>query len=317
MYPAVLPYLRCPVCRAGLAVAETGRAGTAPRTAPRATAAGAVLRCPSGHSFDVARHGYVDLTGGRATHPGDTAEMVAARAALLNAGHYRPLAQAIVAAAAPAAPPGLVVEVGAGTGYYLAALLDARPAEVGLAVDVSKPALRRAATAHPRVSAVRADVWRGLPLADGTASLLLDAFAPRSGAEFHRVLRADGALLVVTPTAEHLRELVAAGGLLTVDPDKEERLAATLERWFSLTHSVRLDWPLRLARDEAHALVAMGPSAWHAAPASIAAALAPLGEPVALTASVRLTLWHPRPIPDAARGGPGEPARSSVPARRS
>ena len=46
------------------------------------------LRCPRRHSFDIARQGYVDLRAGRAPHAGDTAEMVAARADFLAAGHY-------------------------------------------------------------------------------------------------------------------------------------------------------------------------------------------------------------------------------------
>ena len=68
----------------------------------------------------------------------------------------------------------------------------------GLAVDVSKPALRRAAQAHPRAAAIRADLWRRLPVSDGVAALILNVFAPRNGPEYHRVLRPDGLLLVVT-----------------------------------------------------------------------------------------------------------------------
>lgn len=243
------------------------------------------------------------------THGGDTAEMVAARATLLGAGHYAPLAAAIVdaAAAAPDAsgpataapggtrrPPGLAVDVGAGTGHYLASLLDARPADVGLALDVSKAALRRAAGAHPRLAAVRADAWRRLPVADGAAGLVLDVFAPRSGAEFHRILRPDGALVVATPTPAHLRELVDAAGLVTVDPEKEERLASALEPWFTPAGSADCTWSIQLSPGEARALVAMGPSARHRSAEQIAAGVARLGEPVALTGSVRVSIWRPR-----------------------
>ncbi len=314
MYPAVVHHLRCPVCRAELTAApdtdavpdaavSPDAAATPEAAAPQAQAAsGAALRCPAGHSFDVARQGDVDLTGGHLTHAGDTAEMVAARAALLGAGHYRPLADAIVAVAGRYAPPGLVVDIGAGTGYYLHALLAARPTDPGLALDVSKAALRRAGAAHPRLAAVRADAWRRLPVADGTASLLLDAFAPRSGAEFRRILRPDGALVVVTPTDDHLRELVEAAGLLTVDRAKQERLAAALRRWFIMIHAEYVSWPLRLSQEEARALVAMGPSAHHADPVGTAGALAALGSPVAVGASVRLTIWRPRPEPEEHRG---------------
>jgi 23S rRNA (guanine745-N1)-methyltransferase len=55
----------------------------------------------------------------------------------------------------------------------------------------------------------------GLPLADACADLMLDIFAPRNGAEFHRVLRPGGALLVVTPHPDHLAELVGPLGCST------------------------------------------------------------------------------------------------------
>ena len=86
---------------------------------------------------------------------------------------------------------------------------------------MAKPAARRAARAHPRAGAAVCDVWRGLPLADACADVVLDVFAPRNGAEFRRVLRPGGRLVVVTPTPAHLAELVPLLGLIGVDPDKD------------------------------------------------------------------------------------------------
>src|SRR4051812_49904109 len=102
--------------------------------------------------------------------------MVQARAAFLSSGAFDPLGEAVAAAVAHAAGeagPGAVVELGAGTGWYLAAAIDRLPARVGVAVDISKAALRRAARAHPRVAAVGADAWRAIPLRDGCAAVVL------------------------------------------------------------------------------------------------------------------------------------------------
>lgn len=282
VHPSVLARLSCPICTAPLHQTE------------------AALRCPAGHSFDRARHGYVDLAGARVTHHGDTAEMVAARAALLAEEHFAPLADALVAAAERYAPArayldGLVVDVGAGTGYYLAALLEHRPTDHGLALDVSKPALRRAAGAHHRAAAARADAWRHLPVGYGVATVLLNVFAPRSGAELRRILRPDGVLLVATPADGHLAELVRAVGLLSVDPAKEQRLAGTLGHWFTPAGREEVCWTLRLSRTAALAAVRMGPSAWHTQPAAVAAAIAALPEPVLVGAAVRISAWRPRP----------------------
>jgi 23S rRNA (guanine745-N1)-methyltransferase len=271
MIDGALPYLRCPICE------------------QRLDRAGQALRCPRGHSFDMARQGYADLSAGRLPHSGDTAEMVADRAAFLAAGHYDFIAEAL-AAEIPEAPtaPGLVIDAGTGTGSYLSRVLDAAPAAVGLGLDVSKPALRRAARAHPRAAAVLADLWRPLPLADGSATLIINVFAPRNGAEFRRVLRADGLLLVVTPAPDHLRELITAHGLIRVDPDKQTRVHETLAAHFTAAPAEPHERRLHLTAAEARTLIGMTPSAHH-----LPAAGLPTTD-VTVTAAVQVTAYHPR-----------------------
>jgi len=236
----VVDVLLCPICRQGL----TRTVGS--------------LRCATGHAFDIARQGYVNLLGAAT---GDTAAMVADRAAFLAGGHYAPLAD-LVAEWAAGCADGLVVDAGAGTGYHLGVVLDRR-GSCGLALDASVVALRRAARAHELMGAVVWDVWRPLPVRDNAAAVVLNVFAPRNGAEFHRVLRPDGTLIVVTPTDEHLAELA---GLLTVDPRKAERLAETLAR-FELVNSQTLRYPMLLHEDDTRRVVGMGPAAHHDRPA--------------------------------------------------
>jgi 23S rRNA (guanine745-N1)-methyltransferase len=225
---------------------------------------GATVACASAHSFDVARHGYVSLLPGDARlGSADTREMVSAREAFLEAGHFVPLADAICDEAERAAGEGPIVDLGAGTGWYLAHLLDRLPDRAGLALDLSKHALRRAARAHPRLGAVACDAWRGLPVRDGVAGLVLSAFAPRNGAEIARVLAPGGALVVVTPTERHLQELVSAFGLLTVDERKEERLAAQLHAQLVRERRVEREWDVELGPEDVVNAVSMGPSAHH------------------------------------------------------
>ncbi|RAG87624.1 23S rRNA methyltransferase [Streptacidiphilus pinicola] len=266
----IVPWLRCPVCGAELALD------------------GNSLRCPARHSFDVAKQGYANLLpGGAHTGTADSAAMVAARVDFLGAGHYAPIADAL-AAATPAGTER-IVDLGAGTGSYLARVLDAVPAAHGLALDISKFALRRAARAHPRAGAVVCDAWQPLPLRDGVADVVLNVFAPRRGEEIRRVLRPGGELLVITPNSRHLGELVRELGLLGVDDRKDERLAKALEPHLAPQGADEVTFTMKLSHAEVATVVGMGPSAWHTDTDALAEGTAALREPVEVTASVLLS----------------------------
>jgi 23S rRNA (guanine745-N1)-methyltransferase len=245
---AAVPLLRCPHCRESLRHGERS------------------LVCSRGHSFDIARQGHVSLLPPRRPSAGDASDMVAARVRFLESGHYVPIAAALVDAAREAAGsrPGWVVDLGAGPGYYLAQVLRALPGRLGIALDASRPALRRAVRADTRIAAVACDLWRRLPLADAAADLAINVFAPRDASEIARVLARDGALVVVTPTARHLRELAQMPGTLSVEADKQARLRRRLSPRLTSIRTAEVEFGLRLDRDAVRALVAMGPSAHHA-----------------------------------------------------
>jgi 23S rRNA (guanine745-N1)-methyltransferase len=277
----VLEFLACPHCGAGLDLD------------------GHAVFCPNGHSYDVARHGYVNLLGGDAsTATADTAAMVAAREAFFGVEHFAPLVRAVADEAqrvAPGEASGCVIDLGAGPGRYLSAVLERLPGSVGLALDLSKYALRRAARRHPRIGAAVCDVWRPLPVRTDVAALVLDVFAPRNGAEIRRVLRRDGALLAVTPTTDHLRELVSALGLLTVGEDKPDRVRRQLAPHLTLVRETPVTFTMTLTAADVHALVAMGPSAWHVDRDHIDRQVRALSEPVTVTAAVTLAEYRPVP----------------------
>jgi 23S rRNA (guanine745-N1)-methyltransferase len=146
--------------------------------------------------------------------------------------------------------------------------------------------LRRAARAHPRIAAVGADAWGRLPLRDASAALVLSVFAPRGGAEIARVLVPGGALVVAAPTDRHLAELVDALGLVGVDPRKRDRIAGQLDPHLAPAGERTVEFPLALDHDAVTALVSMGPTARHADPDTMAAAIAALPDPVHATASI-------------------------------
>jgi 23S rRNA (guanine745-N1)-methyltransferase len=270
--------LQCPVCRRPL---SPGRGS---------------LICSGGHTYDVARQGYVTLLRGlpgRAT--GDDAGMVAARCAIQSAGHFAPLTAALADTAHAMCRPeaSIILDVGAGTGHHLAGVLGALGRARGVALDASVAAARRAARAHPRIAAVRGDTWQGIPLGDAVADLALNVFAPRNGSELGRVLRPGGVVVVVTPRPEHLHEL-AVLHTVRVDSSKRTRLNRQLAAELRPGAIRQLSWTLNLTREEVEAMVRMGPAAKHLSP-DLERRLAELGEPMLVTAAVELSTFT-RPL---------------------
>lgn len=278
MLADLLDELRCPVC--------------AGRLEQHAQA----LQCPQRHTFDIARQGYVNLLAGVPSRTtADTADMVRVRDEFLTAGHYGPLAAKLAATAAATtqhAGDRVVLDVGAGTGYYAAAVLDELPRSRGLAFDASKFAARHAARAHPRLASAVWDAWQPWPVHDESVTVLLNVFAPRNAAEFRRVLRPGGTALIVTPTPAHLAELVEPLGMLTVDQRKDERLEHSFAAHLRLDHREELTFTLTLPADDVRRLVRMGPSSSHVDEAALADRLAALDEPFRATVSVNIARYR-------------------------
>ena len=261
------------------------------------------FRCRQGHSFDIARQGYVALLTPRSrTDSADSAEMVAAREALLGAGHYAPIASAVasavagaVAGAIGAAQPAVtsvdgpvVAEIGAGTGYYLRTALDAvGPSAVGLALDSSRYAARRAAVDVRTVSVV-ADAWAVLPLRDDSVSAVTSVFAPRNPAEIARVMAAGATFVAVTPQPTHLAELREQLTMLTVDEGKVDRLVDKFDGLLRPTGHLDVTFELALGHTDIAALVGMGPSARHVSTADLAEQIEDL--PAVLTVGAAVTV---------------------------
>lgn len=230
-----------------------------------------VYGCDHGHRFDRSKHGYLTLLPPRAPRTvGDDREMLAARAALLGRGAYRPIAEEVARTALPAHPGFVeaslrVADLGCGTGYYSRHLSDVRPDTNFLLADRSPDAVRAALRAVPRATGVVLDIWRPLPLRADIADVVLNVFAPRNPVEFARILRPGGRLVVVVPRPDHLRELRELGRLLDVPAEKAGAVTEQLAAAGLVRRSVAgVQYILEADSDTRALLAGMGPSARHA-----------------------------------------------------
>ena len=204
--------------------------------------------CPNGHSFDVARSGYVNLLqpqDRRSKSPGDTAEAVAARRRFFENGHVQPIVAAIVNAL-PLKQGEALLDAGCGEGHHLEAFRRAYAVEAW-GVDISVPAIELAARGHRQCQWVVANADRLLPFEDGAFAAVTSITARMSSEEFRRVMRPGGALLVVLPAADDLLELRTAVLGAGLERDRTGRTVATFDPFFTLEgretirHVARLD----------------------------------------------------------------------------
>jgi 23S rRNA (guanine745-N1)-methyltransferase len=238
--------LMCPVCRTGLVLND--------RT----------WRCEHGHSYDVAKQGYVNLHVVQHKHsknPGDTPESIQARRAFLSAGHYAPLQQAVVQKIHELRVENLL-DIGCGEGYYTNAMLNEVLQCVG--VDIAKNAVQVAAKLNKAVTWV-VGTGATLPVLDQCIDLCTSLFSPIPKDEILRVLKPEGYLMVVTPGPEHLYAMREAlfEEVKAHDPAK---FIEQLNDAFDLVDEQVVDAALQLTQQDLKNLIAMTPYAYKAKP---------------------------------------------------
>ena len=204
--------------------------------------------CARGHSFDIARSGYVNLLqpqDRRSPEAGDPRAALDARSRLLAAGVGRSVLDAFVALAARVGPDdgGAVADLGCGVGDALG-MLHTRRNIVAVGIDLAAPAVDIAARRFPSVTWIVANADRRLPLLDASLSLVMSLHARRNPAECARVLTPGQHLLVAIPAPDDLIELREAVQGARVERD---RATAVIEE-----HAAAFDVVDRSAAREHH-----------------------------------------------------------------
>ena len=221
--------------------------------------------------------------------------MINSRETFLSNGHFAPFVEAVsdrvadVVEHAAGDHDPVILEAGAGTGYYLAHTLDLIDGARGVGLDISVPAAKHLAKAHPRLGAIVADVWEQLPIRTGAVDVVTVVFAPRNPAEFARVLSDDGEAVILVADQGHLDELREPLGILGVEDGKVARLIEQSAQWLTPVADPELiSFPMNLGRDAIAAQVGMSPSARHLDKDVLHARLEDLPEQMEVTARAQL-----------------------------
>ena len=217
--------------------------------------------CHNGHSFDIARQGYVNLLTVENKHsrnPGDTPEQVVARKEFLDAGYYIPIAQR-VCEILDMHQPKILLDAGCGEGYYLTQIQKILTDTEFWGLDISKNAVRYGAVRNKKAQWITGTATH-LPFADNSLDCVISMFALTAEQEFHRVLKKDGIFLQVIAGEQHLmglKKIIYPEILL-----KEKNLHPILEG-FSLEQSSVLEFSFSLTENrQIQNLLAMTPHFW-------------------------------------------------------
>lgn len=238
------PVLACPHCMGALHLDAVG------------------AHCDTGHSFDRAREGYLNLlvTGRLATTAvaGDTTDALIARRTFLSANWYSPIADALSKTLGEVDGP--VLDVGCGEGYYLSHVMS--PMKYG--IDISKKAVQMASKLLPSAQFAVASAFR-LPVLPQSLAAVFTVFAPHSFEEYNRVLVPGGKWVTVTPGPNHLVQMRPE---YDTDTKADERFERRNEPPAEAVSAERVQFTLDLSSEAAEALFSMTPLRWQTAAAA-------------------------------------------------
>lgn len=235
------PNYQCPICASSLTLTDKS------------------LRCEQNHSFDYAKEGYVHLLPvqlKKSLNPGDNKEMVLARRAFLQLGHYQFLRDALTNLITKASPTN-VLDLGCGEGYYTDYVQQNLPNAIVYGVDISKDAVKYAAKRNKQVHySVATNAHTPFPA--HSIDIIMNVFAPLVGSECQRILSENSRIISVAPGAYHLKELKHA----IYDSPELHSLANAPDNFY-LVEEQQIDKVIYLnTEDEIENLLTMTPFGW-------------------------------------------------------
>lgn len=251
--------LSCPLCHSALKLQEGS------------------LVCPKRHCFDIAKQGYVNLLGPSRQSAHYSKESFESRMAILEAGYYDHVKEAVLTAvgralspsegpAAVNATPFRVLDAGCGEGFYARAIRENLCVDV-VAFDLSKDAMLMAAR-HDSRKAVKWLVGdlTNIPVLKGSINCVVDVFAPSNYDEFKRVLTptrnasAPGVLVKVVPGSNHLTELRhLAEGSLRSKEYSNQLVTDCFEKHFKMTDRIKVTRTFEMSERDVRVFAEMTP----------------------------------------------------------
>lgn len=253
----ILDRLRCPRCSSPFHLTEQS------------------LVCGQGHCYDLSRRGYVNLAP---SHDQNAEKydsgLFDSRRIVLEGGFYQPVLEAI--AACMPQEPFWLLDAGCGEGWYTRKLAEQFPDSHFLGLDISRDAITAAARLPGRANWLVADL-KHLPIAGGSADVVLDVLTPADYAAFRRALKPGGKLVKVIPGTDYLREVrnAAAQWLRGGSDYDNTRVLEHLKANATVESSAEIRITLPVSPEESRAFLRMTPMTFSVPPEALERILLP------------------------------------------
>lgn len=229
---------------------------------------GGSLVCALGHSYDIAKAGYVNFL----TRPVKTdysKKMLGYRREVIEAGFFKPLLDEAVSCLG-SVMPGYILDAGCGEGSQLAYIVSQLGNNINaVGADISKDGVIAGAKSYKNIAYIAGDI-AGLPLKDESISGIVNILSPANYSEFNRILKPGGLLIKVVPNADYLKELRQ---IFFEDSNKANYTNDSVVEIFKSNYpqcsSKDIKYSFPVSRDILEKVVAMSPLSWRANPQQI------------------------------------------------
>ncbi len=232
----------CPHCKKNLKIVDTS------------------FTCENNHCFDINKKGYLCLTS-LSSLPNSTIytkELFVSRRSVINNGIYNSIHVEIIDLIRKyISIPTSILDIGSGESSHLNKICEKLSLEFKCAIDLAKDAIELSSDyVYNDIISLVADV-ENIPLVDNSIDVILDFLSPGSKKECKRILKENGIIIKVLPTANYLKEIRRELG--HKEYDNEKLVEDNLKKNNTILETKKLEYTMPINKELSNDIVKMTP----------------------------------------------------------